>query len=82
MNILLNFLKDHILYSRLFFNDFLQVLAYDEDDGINGEIIYSAKVGKGKIIFHINPETGIIYYSGDLDSGNLYELNVIFLYSF
>ncbi|XP_077287800.1 fat-like cadherin-related tumor suppressor homolog [Arctopsyche grandis] len=53
-----------------------RVLAYDEDDGINGEIIYSAKVGKGKIIFHINPETGIIYYSGDLDSGNLYELNV------
>lgn len=55
---------------------FFQVFAYDADEGINGEITYSAKSGKSKTAFHINPETGVVFYSGDLTAENIHEFNV------
>jgi hypothetical protein len=53
------------------------VLAYDEDEGINGEITYSAKSGKSKGAFFINPDTGVVYTTISLESGGVHELNVI-----
>lgn len=53
-----------------------QVLAFDKDAGLNGEIRYSIKSGKGKAKFKINSLTGVVYAQKGFEPGQEYELNV------
>lgn len=51
-------------------------MAYDKDVGVNGEIRYSIKSGKGKAKFKIHNSTGMVYAQKGFEAGQEYELNV------
>lgn len=52
-----------------------QVLAYDNDEGPNGEISFDVKKDEAAI-FNIDEQTGVIYASGDLVYGELHTFSV------
>ncbi|XP_046748553.1 fat-like cadherin-related tumor suppressor homolog isoform X2 [Diprion similis] len=55
---------------------FLRVLANDKDIGVNGEIQYSIKGGRGKGKFKIHPTTGMVYSQRGFEAGQEYELMI------
>lgn len=55
---------------------FVQVLAYDQDIGPNGDIEYSIKSGRGKGKFKIHPKTGVVYSQRGFQAGQEYDLVV------
>lgn len=55
---------------------FLQVLAFDKDEGKNAEIQYSIRAGKGKTKFRIHNTTGMVYAHKGFEPGQEYELYV------
>lgn len=52
-----------------------QVLAFDKDEGDNGQVRYSIKSGKGKAKFRIHPDNGIVYAAKSLDQDS-YDLTI------
>ena len=52
-----------------------QVLAWDDDEGSNGEISFSIKKD-GAGIFNIDKKTGFIYATGNLVYGELHHFSV------
>lgn len=61
-------------YSGLYIPVF-QVLAWDEDEGLNGELTFDIRKDETGI-FQIDENTGMVYASGDLVYGNTHHFSV------
>ena len=54
-----------------------QVLAWDSDEGPNGELTFDIKFGKDdKKMFRIHPKHGVVYATDDLRQGEIHHFIV------